>query len=60
MSMPVWAPIMMKMSFVVVPSGTDPEGSTTKVIFVVIFFHFEHRADAKKDSSRMTFKRADE
>jgi hypothetical protein len=36
--MPVWAPIMMKMSFVVVPSGTDPEGSTTKAIFVVILF----------------------
>lgn len=27
---------MMKMGFVVVPSGTDPEGSTTKAIFVVI------------------------
>jgi hypothetical protein len=26
------------MSFVVVPSGTDPEGSTTKAIFVVILF----------------------
>jgi hypothetical protein len=36
--MPVWAPIVMKMSFVVVPSGTDPKGSTTKVIFVVILF----------------------
>ena len=34
---------MMKICFVVVPSGTgsdeqpDPEGSTTKVIFVLIF-----------------------
>jgi hypothetical protein len=28
---------MMKMGFVAVPSGTDPEGSTTKVIFVVIW-----------------------
>jgi hypothetical protein len=34
-SMSVCAPIMMKMGFVVVPSGTDPEGSTTKAIFVV-------------------------
>jgi hypothetical protein len=38
MSMPAWAPIVMKMNFVVVPSGTDPEGSTTKAIFLVILF----------------------
>jgi hypothetical protein len=44
-------------SFVVVPSGTDLEGSITKAIFVVIFFHFEHTANTKKDSSRMTCKR---
>jgi hypothetical protein len=36
--MPVWAPIVMKMNFVVVPLGTDPEGSTTKAIFLVILF----------------------
>jgi hypothetical protein len=36
--MSIWTSITMKMSFVVVPSGTDPEGSTTKAIFVVIFF----------------------
>jgi hypothetical protein len=31
MIMPVWAPIVMKMSFVVVPSGTDPKGSLQKL-----------------------------
>jgi hypothetical protein len=36
--MSIWTSITMKMSFVVVPSGTDPEGSTTKAIFVVILF----------------------
>jgi hypothetical protein len=30
--------IVMKKGFVVVPSGTDPEGSTTKATFAVIFF----------------------
>jgi hypothetical protein len=55
MSMPAWAPIVMKMNFVVVPSGTDPEGSTTKAIFVVIFLHTSTELDCKKDSCRMTF-----
>jgi hypothetical protein len=44
MSMPAWASIVMKMNFVVVPSGTDPEGSTTKAIFVVIFLQFKEMA----------------
>jgi hypothetical protein len=33
--MSAWTPIVMKMNFVVVPSGTDTEGSTTKAIFAV-------------------------
>jgi hypothetical protein len=35
--MPRAVSIVMKINFVAVPSGTDPEGSTTKAIFVVIF-----------------------
>jgi hypothetical protein len=56
MSMPAWAPIVMKMNFVVVPSGTDPEGSTTKAIFVVIFFRIKHCASAEQNFSGMRCK----
>jgi hypothetical protein len=52
MFMPAGVPIIMKMSFVVVPSGTDPEGSTTKAIFVVIFLVFKEYLRLKKDSLR--------
>jgi hypothetical protein len=53
--MSIWTPIIMKMSFVVVPSGTDPEGSTTKVIFVVILFQSSTVLDSKQDAYGMTF-----
>jgi hypothetical protein len=36
--MPVWALIVMKMNFVVVSLGTDPEGSTTKIIYYKNYF----------------------
>jgi hypothetical protein len=48
MFMFAWTPGMMKMGFVVAPSGTDPEGSTTKAIFVVIFFASSFCLIAKK------------
>jgi hypothetical protein len=50
MFMPAWAPIVMKMNFVVVPSGADPEGSTTKAIFVVIFFCSQQASSISKNS----------
>jgi hypothetical protein len=40
-AMSVWTPIMMKMDFVVVPSGAGPEGTTTKAIFEAIFFSIQ-------------------
>ena len=57
--MHAWASSMMKMGFVVVPLGTDPEGSTTKAYYKSYFhgnlFKFQHRLNAQKDSFRMTF-----
>jgi len=47
--MPRTASAMMKMGFVVVPSGTDPEGSTTKVIFVVNLLQFKLSVDNEQD-----------
>jgi hypothetical protein len=43
--MPTWAAIMMKMGFVVVPSGTDPEGHLCQAnngghLYTLDFFHF--------------------
>jgi hypothetical protein len=51
--MSVWAPIVMKMSFVVVPSDPDPEGSTTKIIFVVILFLTSTMLDMKRMATKM-------